>query len=169
MVSSWFTLGDGGRRTTSLMFVWGGSGGTMVSSWVTLRGGGRSFLFVLGGSGGTVVSFWFTLGDGGCRTTSLMFVWGGSGGTMVSSWVTLRGGGCIVVPTLGGSGGASLPSCCSSMFFGSLGSKRISSSENCCGGIGGGRASVSIGLWGVHLLSTLISGEPGGKIDSMRT
>ena len=65
---------------------------------------------------------------------SLSFPWERHG-TVVSSWFALEVSGRAVVFCrlgLGGSGGgASLPSCCISIFSDSCGNKRISSSRNC--------------------------------------
>ena len=97
---------------------------------------------------------------------SSSFVLGGSGGTLVSSVFALGGSGGISMSSsfnLGGSGGGvPLPSSCSSMHSDSLGSKRISSCENCCGGIGGG---LPRGLWELDVASSLVGREPGGVVD----
>ena len=94
--------------------------------------------------------------------TSSRFSLGGHG-KMVSSWFALEGSGGTVVffrLVLGGSGGGvSLSSCCSSTFSDSLGSERMSSCENCCGGMGGG---LPRGLWGLNVASSLVGREAGG-------
>ena len=151
MASSWFTVGNVaaflfvlagcGDETPSFFFGLGGSGGTIVSSRIVLGGSGvrsMSSSFILGGSGVRTMSSSFILGGSGVRTMSSSFILGGSGG------------------------GVSLPSSCSSMLPDSLGSKRMSSCENCCGGIGGGCSSVSSGVWEGDVLFTLAGGDPGG-------
>ena len=139
--SSWFVLGGHDNRTVSLCFALGGSGGIPVSS-----------SFILGGSGGRSMSSSFILGGSGGRSMSSSFVLGGIGGRSMSSSFNLGGSG----------GGVSLPSSCSSILSDSLGSKRISSCENCCGGIGGG---LPRGLWELDVASSLAGREPGGVID----
>ena len=79
-------------------------------------------------------------------------VLGGRGGGVTSSWFVLGGHG----------GGASFSLCCGSLLSSSLGDSRVSSAENCCGGIGGGgEPSVSSGVWGRDVVSTLMEEVPG--------
>ena len=101
----------------------------------------------------TAVS-WCVLGGRGGGAASSWFVLGGRGGGAASSWFVLGGRG----------GGISLSLCCGSPLSSSLGDSRISSAENCCGGIGGGMPSISSGLLGRDVISTLMEGVPEGII-----
>ena len=139
--SSWFVLGEHDNRTVSLCFDFGGSGGISVCS-----------VLLLGGSGGRCMSSSFILEGSGGRSMSSLFILEGSGGRSMSSSFILGGSG----------GGVSLPSSCCSMLSDSLGSKRMSSFENCCGGIGGG---LPRGLWELDVASSLAGRDPGGVID----
>ena len=155
--SSRFVLGEHDNRTVSFWFDFGGSGGIPVSSSFILGGsGGRSMSsLVLGGSGGRCMSS-LVMGGSGGRSMSSSFILGGSGGRSMSSSFILGGSGgrsTFSSFILVGSGGrVSPPSSCSSMLSDSLGSKRMSSFENCCGGMGGG---LPRGLWELDVASSL--------------
>ena len=137
VASSCFALGECSVREASFCFTTGGVVGKVAALLFVLDecGGGITSFFVLGR---TLVSSRLDLGGSGGRALLSSFIFGVRGGTLDAFWFVLGGS----------EGGLFLPSCRSSMLSGSLGSKRISSSENFCGGIGGGKSSVSSGLWG---------------------
>ena len=72
--------------------------------------------------------------NAGPLTAVCWCVLGGRGGRLVSSWFVFGGRG----------GGASLPFWCSSLPSSNLNDRRVSPSEKCCRGIGGGRSSMSL-------------------------
>ena len=154
-MSSVRILGGSGGRGLSSILILGRCGGKPVSSAFILGGsGGRGLSSILNleKCGGTPVSSVFILGESSGRAMSSSFILGGSGGRSMS---------CSFIS--GGSwGGVSPTFSCSSMLSDSLGSKRMSSPENCWGGIGGGLPS---GLWELDFASSLVRREPWGIAD----
>ena len=116
------------------------------------------YLMIVVGEGHSLQISTRTLRNAWSLTAVCLCVLGGRGGGAASSWFVLGGRG----------GGTSLSLCCASLLPGTLGNWRISSAEKCCGGIaGGGEPSVSSGVWGRDVVSTLLETVSGGAITDL--